>query len=140
MIKSAYADDLKLLKNTNVSAEFRLDSRKQPTGGIGLYVNANKTDNICLKKKRTISNLNGKIPKLIDRFTYLDSNISSTESDFNICIIKAWTTIGILAILWKSDLTDKIKGYSFLPTCDCVNTTEWVNHRTKTKHKIIILD
>ena len=40
-----------------------------------------------------ISSSNGKLLKLLDQFTYLGSNISSTESNVSICIVKAWTAI-----------------------------------------------
>ena len=50
-----------------------------------------------------------KLPTLIDQFTYLGSNISSTESDVNICLVKSWTHIDNLSILCKSDLSNKIK-------------------------------
>ena len=39
---------------------------------------------------------------------YLDSNISSTESDVNIYIGKAWTTIDRLYAIWKYDLSNEI--------------------------------
>ena len=39
--------------------------------------------------------LNGKPMKIIDQFIYVGSNISSTESDVDIHIGKAWTTINI---------------------------------------------
>ena len=40
--------------------ESELDSLEKTTGGIGLYVNANKTEFMCLKQKGAISTLNGK--------------------------------------------------------------------------------
>ena len=45
----------------------------------------------------------------IDRFTYLGSSVSSTETDINMQLAKAWTAIDRLSVIWKSDLTDKIK-------------------------------
>ena len=45
-----------------------------------------------VKQDADIFTPNGKTLKLIDQFTYLGSNISSTESDVNIHIGKAWTT------------------------------------------------
>ena len=42
---------------------------------------ANKTEYMHFEQEETISTLNGKPVKLIDQFTYLGSNISSTESD-----------------------------------------------------------
>ena len=43
-------------------------------------------------------------------FTYLGSSVSST--DINSRLAKAWTVINRLSVIWKSDLTDKMK-YSF---------------------------
>ena len=43
-----------------------------------------------------ISIRNSKPLKLIDQFIYLSSNISSTKSDINICIVKSWTAIDYL--------------------------------------------
>ena len=49
------------------------------------------------------------ILKLVDKFTYLGSSVSSTEKDINTRLTKAWTAIDRLSIIWKSDLTDKMK-------------------------------
>ena len=46
---------------------------------------------------------------LVDKFTYLGSSISSTEKDIDMRLTKAWTAINRLSIIWKSDLTDKMK-------------------------------
>ena len=56
-----------------------------------------------------ISALNGKPLKLVDPFIYLGSNISSTKSDVNNHIGKAWTAIDRLSTIWKFDLFDEIK-------------------------------
>ena len=47
--------------------------------------------------------------KLVDRFTYLGSNVASTEKDIDTRLTKAWTAINRLSIIWKSDLTNKMK-------------------------------
>ena len=47
--------------------------------------------------------------KLVDKFTYQESSVSSTEKDINTLLTKAWTAIDRLSIIWKSDLTDKMK-------------------------------
>ena len=47
--------------------------------------------------------------KLVDKFTYLGSSVSSTEKDIDTRLTKAWTAIYRLSIIWKSDLTDKMK-------------------------------
>ena len=56
-----------------------------------------------------ISTLEGTPLKLVDKFTYLGSSIESTEKDIETRLTKAWTAINRLSIIWKSDLTDKMK-------------------------------
>ena len=52
--------------------------------------------------------------KLVDKFTYLGNSVSSTDNDINTWLAKSWTAINKLSVVWKSDLTDKIKHYFFL--------------------------
>ena len=59
--------------------------------------------------KGDISTLNGSSLKLVDKFTYLGSSVPSTENDINTWLAKTWTAIDCLMVIWKSDLTDKIK-------------------------------
>ena len=56
-----------------------------------------------------ISTLDGTPLKLVDKFTYLGSRVASTEKDIDTRLTKAWTAINRLSIIWKSDLTDKMK-------------------------------
>ena len=56
-----------------------------------------------------ISTLGGSSLKLVDKFTYLGSSVSSTEKDIDTRQTKAWTAINRLSVIWKSDLTDKMK-------------------------------
>ena len=53
--------------------------------------------------------LDGTSLKLVDKFSYLGSSISSTEKDIDTQLRKARTAIDRLSIIWKSDLTDKMK-------------------------------
>ena len=77
--------------------------------GIGLHVNANKTEYMCYNQTGNIATLDGASLKLVDKFTYLGSSVSSTEKDIDTRPTKAWTAIDRLSIVWKSDLTDKMK-------------------------------
>ena len=45
---------------------------------------------------------------------YLGSSVTSTEKDIDMRLTKAWTAINRLSIIWKSDLTDKMKHSFFL--------------------------
>ena len=56
-----------------------------------------------------ITTLDGTPLKLVDKFTNLGSSVSSTEKDIDTWLTKAWTAINRLSIIWKSDLTDKMK-------------------------------
>ena len=82
---------------------------EQAAAGIGLHVNAHKTEYMCFNQTGEISTLNGSSLKLVDEFTYLGSSVSSTEADIDTRLTKAWTAINRLSVIWKSDLTDKMK-------------------------------
>ena len=64
---------------------------------------------MCLNQTGDISTQDGNSLKLVDKFTYLGSNVLSTEKDIDTQLTKAWTAIDKLSILWKSNLTDKMK-------------------------------
>ena len=104
-----YADDIAILANTPNQAETLLHSLERTAAGIGLHVNAHKTEYMCFKQTGDISTLDGTSLKLVDKFTYLGSSVSSTEKDIDTRLTKAWTAIDKLSIIWKSDLTDKMK-------------------------------
>ena len=103
------ADDLALLANTPNQVETLLHSLERTAAGIGLHVNAHKTEYMCYNQTGNITTLDGASLKLVDKFTYLGSSVSSTEKDIDTRLTKAWTAIDRLSIIWKSDLTDKMK-------------------------------
>ena len=45
----------------------------------------------------------------MDKFTNGGSRVSLTETDIDTSLTKAWTAINRLLVIWKTDLTDKIK-------------------------------
>ena len=102
-----YADDITLLANIPNQAGTQLHSLKQAAAGIGLHVNGHKTEFMCFKGD--ICTLDGTSLKLVDKFTYLGSSVSSTEKDIDTRLTRAWTAIGRLSIIWKSNMTDKMK-------------------------------
>ena len=64
---------------------------------------------MCYNQTGDISTLEGTPLKLVDKFTYLGSSVESTEKNIETRLAKAWTAINRLSIIWKSDLTDKMK-------------------------------
>ena len=104
-----YTDDIVLQPNAPAQAETLLHSLEWAATGIGLHVNAHKTKYMCFNQTSDISTLNGSSLKLVDKFTYLGSSVSSTEKDINTQLAKAWTAIDRLLIIWKSDLTNEMK-------------------------------
>ena len=106
---AAYADDITILANTPDQTETLLHSLEQAAAGIGLYVNAHTTEYMCYNQTGNISTLEWTLLKLVDKFTYLGSSVESTEKDIETRLTKTWTAINRLSIIWKSDLTDKMK-------------------------------
>ena len=89
--------------------ETLLHSLERAAAGIDLHGNAHKIEYMCYNQTGDISTLDGTSLKLVDKFTYLGSSVSSTEKDIDTRLTKAWTAIDRLSIIWKSDLTDKMK-------------------------------
>ena len=104
-----YTDDIALLANAPNQEEIPLHSLERAAAGIGLHVNAHKTEFMCFNQKGDISTLDETSLKLVDKFTYLGSSVSSTEKDIDTRLTKAWAAIDRLSIIWKSNLTDKMK-------------------------------
>ena len=92
-----YTDDITLIVNTPAQSESLLLSLEQAAGGIGVHVNADKTEYMCFNQ-RDFSTLKSGPLKLVDKFTYLRSSISSTKNDTNPWLAKAWTAIGHMEV------------------------------------------
>ena len=103
------ADDIAILANILKQAETLQHSLEWAAAGIGLHVNAHKTEYMCFNQAGNIYTLDGTSLKLVDKFTYLGSSVSSTEKDIDTRLTKVWTAIDRLSFIWKSDLTDKMK-------------------------------
>ena len=112
-----FSDDIALLANTPTQAESLQHSLERTACGIGLHVNADKTEYMCFNQIGDISTLKGGPLKLVDLFTYLGSSDSSTETDINRRRAKAWTANDKLSVIRKSDQTNKIKR-SFFQAAD----------------------
>ena len=67
---------------------------------------------MCFNQTGNISTLDSSSLKLVDKFTYQGSSVSSTEKDIDTRLTKAWTAIDRLSVIGMSELTDKMK-YSF---------------------------
>ena len=65
--------------------------------------------NICFNQRGDISKLNGSALKLVDKFTYLGSSVSSTKKRHQHATSKGIDSNHRLSVIWKSDLTDKMK-------------------------------
>ena len=131
------ADYTAILANTSNQAETLLHSLEQAAAGIGLHVNAHKTEYMCFNQAGDISTLDRTSLKLIDKFTYLGSSVSSTKKDIDMRLMKAWTAIDKLLIIWKSDLTNKMKCSFFqaavmsilLYGCTTWTLTKWLEKK-----------
>ena len=104
-----YANDIAILANTPAQVETLLHSLERAASGIGIYINAHKTEYLSFNQTDGISTLNGSSLKLVDKFTYLGSSVSSSEKDIDTQLTKAWAAIDKLSVIWKSGLTDKMK-------------------------------
>ena len=94
-----YVDDIAFLADTPAQAKTLLHSLERAAAGIGLHVNADKTEYMCFNQTGDISTLIGSSLKLVDKYTYLGSSVSSTETDINTRLAKTWTAIDRLSVI-----------------------------------------
>ena len=83
-----------ILANTPAQAETLLHSQEH-----GLHVNAYKTEYVCFNQTGDISTLGGSSLKLVDKFTYQGSSVSSTEKDIDMRLAKTWTANDELSVI-----------------------------------------
>ena len=82
---------------------------------------------MCFNQTGDISTLNGSSLKLVDKFTYLGSSVSPTETDINTRPAKASTANDSLSVIWKSGLTEKNEA-QFLPSSGRVDIAIWMDN------------
>ena len=75
--------------NTPNQAETLLHDLERAAAGIGLHVNAHKTEYMRYNQPGDITTLDGTPLKLVDKFSYLGSSVSSTEKDIDTRLTKA---------------------------------------------------
>ena len=123
-----YADDLALLSDTISEATVLLHHLEKAAKGVGLYVNIKKTEFMSYNQQGNIKSLAGKEIKYVEEFTYLGSNIASSQKDIDIRIGKAWGAIEGLRTVWKSTLPTNLKRYFFRAAVETVliyGSTTW---------------
>jgi len=81
--------------------------------------NAKKTEFMSYQQGQ-INSLDGNEIKHVNNFTYLGSNIQSTEKDISIRKAKAWAALNKLQKIWKSELSNKLKRNFFKAVVESV--------------------
>ena len=84
-----YADDIVFLANIPTQVETLLHSLERAVVCIGLHVYTDKTEYMCFNQRGNISTLNGSSLKVVVKFFYQGSSVSSTETDINVRLAKA---------------------------------------------------
>ena len=80
---------IKCLENT-FGKQTLLHSLERAAASISLHVYAHKTEYMFFNQTGDIFTLNGSSLKLVHKFTYLGSSVSSTNTDIDTRLTKAW--------------------------------------------------
>ena len=121
-----YANDIALQANTPALAASLVHSLEWPVGSRSLHVNADKTEFMSFNQWDDVSSPNGGSLKLVDKFTYFGSSVSSTENDINTRLANH----GQLSIGYWSygSQVYPIKENAVFPSSGRVITTTWMHH------------
>ena len=111
-----YTDDIPLHANSPAQAKSQLHSLEQAAVSIGFHVSTDKAEYMCFNQRGYITTLKSSLLKLVGKFPHLGSHVSSTKNGINMWLAKALIAIDRLLVIWKSDLTDKIKCSFFQAT------------------------
>ena len=123
-----YADDLAIMSDYIDNATKLLHSIEKAARGIGLYINAKKTEFMAYNQDGQIKSVAGNNIKQVDNFVYLGSSIQTTEKDIQIRKAKAWSALNKLDVIWKSNMPSKLKRDFFKATVETVllyGSTTW---------------
>ena len=124
-----YADNIVLLETAPPQAESLQHSLEQDA------VKTHKMEYMHFNQTGDISTLNGSTQKLVDKFTCQGSSVSSTETDTDTWLAKAWTALDRLSIIWKSVLTNKMKHSFFQAAIISILLYGWAWTLTKRMEK-----
>ena len=133
-----YADDLAVISDHLQDAEKLFHLIEIAAEEVGLYVNASKTEYICLNEDQSagLKSIKDEDIKRVSDFKYLGSYIASTEKDVKVRLAKAWTALNGMNKIWKSTLPDKLKRNFFRATVESVlvyGATTWTLTKTLEK-------
>ena len=113
-----YADDSASGINAPAQEETLLYRLERAAAGIGIH--SHKTEYMCFNQTGDMPTLNDNSLKLVHKFTYLGSSVSSTETDINTWLPKA---VGHMEV--KPDQWNKKQ---FLPSSGRVDTAVWMHY------------
>ena len=91
------------LANTPTQAETLQYGLEREVAGIGLHINTDKTEYMCFDQRGDFFTLNGSFLKRVDKFTNLESSVSSTEKDINtrLANLKIWRSSVIFGVIYS---------------------------------------
>ena len=104
-----YADDIALLEMSITRAAEQLLRLSVETRRVGLEVNTEKTEYMCLNvyKNADLMSLNGKSINKVSDFKYLGSKVSSTKSDLAHRKSLGWAAFKKLYKIWEATHTSQ---------------------------------
>ena len=107
----SYADDITLLANSIRSAQQLLENLEEAASQVGLNINAKKTEvlYINITQPTVLSTTAGTPIKESTSFKYLGSYVPDSFTDFINRKEQAWTAMGKLTKVWKSNVSRDIK-------------------------------
>ena len=117
-----FADDIALVSEQVDQAQQLLERVEAEAAGVGLMANAKKTKVMSYNQpvEPQIKTNDGSTLEIVNEFTYLGSQMSSSKADIKRRIALAWTSANKLQKFWKSSLSKKFKIDIFRATVESV--------------------
>ena len=107
----SYADDITLLAHSLQEAQNLLSNLEKAALQVGLKINDDKTKVMSINNpsQHQLTTITGAPLENTSSFKYLGSYIPDSDTDFNRRKAQAWTAMGKLNKVWKSNITRECK-------------------------------
>ena len=117
-----FADDIALISKEIEQAQEMLTRVEHEASKVGLHLNAKKTElmKFNLPGSAGVHASDGSLIKETENFKYLGGWLGSSKKDFEIRKALAWSACNKLTLIWKSNVSRKIKERLFVATVESI--------------------
>ena len=117
-----FSDDIALISHEIEATQILLHEIETEAAKVGLHLNAKKTEvqSYNIYRPLGITSKNGEYIKEVNNFKELGAWTESSEKDFQVKKLLAWSACHKLKKIWSSSMSQRLKERLFIATVESV--------------------